>query len=71
MIENLCLIKLQVNMFSCCQCVMFQVRVTVFPERKSAQYGGLPWWVILVAILLGLLLLGLLVFLLWKVGSHD
>uniref|UniRef100_A0A673LD48 Integrin alpha-6-like n=1 Tax=Sinocyclocheilus rhinocerous TaxID=307959 RepID=A0A673LD48_9TELE len=44
------------------------VRITVFPERKVAQYGGMPWWVILVAILLGLLLLGLLVFLLWK--SH-
>ncbi|KAG7315921.1 hypothetical protein KOW79_020787 [Hemibagrus wyckioides] len=45
-----------------------QVRVTVFPVRKAAQYGGLPWWIILVAILLGLLLLGLLVFLLWKCG---
>ncbi|XP_056110348.1 integrin alpha-6b isoform X1 [Rhinichthys klamathensis goyatoka] len=45
-----------------------QVRVTVFPERKVAQYGGMPWWVILVAILLGLLLLGLLVFLLYKCG---
>uniref|UniRef100_A0A673LFT3 Integrin alpha-6-like n=1 Tax=Sinocyclocheilus rhinocerous TaxID=307959 RepID=A0A673LFT3_9TELE len=44
------------------------VRITVFPERKVAQYGGMPWWVILVAILLGLLLLGLLVFLLWKCG---
>jgi len=43
----------------------------VFPERKVAQYGGMPWWVILVAILLGLLLLGLLVFLLYKVRSHD
>uniref|UniRef100_A0A8C2I8H9 Integrin, alpha 6b n=1 Tax=Cyprinus carpio TaxID=7962 RepID=A0A8C2I8H9_CYPCA len=45
-----------------------QVRVIVFPERKVAQYGGMPWWVILVAILLGLLMLGLLVFLLWKCG---
>lgn len=44
------------------------VRVTVFPERRAAQYGGMPWWIILVAILLGLLLLGLLVFLLWKCG---
>ncbi|XP_031414622.1 integrin alpha-6-like isoform X2 [Clupea harengus] len=42
--------------------------VTVFPERRVAQYGGLPWWIILVAILLGLLLLGLLIFLLWKCG---
>uniref|UniRef100_A0A8C1YPX7 Integrin, alpha 6b n=1 Tax=Cyprinus carpio TaxID=7962 RepID=A0A8C1YPX7_CYPCA len=45
-----------------------QVRVIVFPERKVPQYGGMPWWVILVAILLGLLMLGLLVFLLWKCG---
>ncbi|XP_056148468.1 integrin alpha-6-like isoform X2 [Lampris incognitus] len=45
-----------------------KVKVTVFPERRAAQYGGLPWWIILVAILLGLLLLGLLVFLLWKCG---
>ncbi|KTF95165.1 hypothetical protein cypCar_00003729 [Cyprinus carpio] len=44
------------------------VRVTVFPEHRVAQYGGMPWWVLLVAILLGLLLLGLLVFLLWKCG---
>ncbi|XP_048091160.1 integrin alpha-6-like isoform X1 [Alosa alosa] len=42
--------------------------VTVFPERRMAQHGGLPWWIILVAILLGLLLLGLLIFLLWKCG---
>ncbi|CAB1326588.1 unnamed protein product [Coregonus sp. 'balchen'] len=48
-----------------------QVRVTVFPERRVAQYGGLPWWIILVAILLGLLLLGLLVFLLWKVRQNG
>ncbi|KAJ8011691.1 hypothetical protein DPEC_G00060870 [Dallia pectoralis] len=45
-----------------------QVRVTVFPERPKAQYGGTPWWPILVAILLGLLLLALLAFLLWKCG---
>uniref|UniRef100_A0A8C2B2V5 Integrin, alpha 6b n=1 Tax=Cyprinus carpio TaxID=7962 RepID=A0A8C2B2V5_CYPCA len=47
---------------------LLNVRVTVFPEHRVAQYGGMPWWVLLVAILLGLLLLGLLVFLLWKCG---
>ncbi|KAK0145035.1 Integrin alpha-6 [Merluccius polli] len=44
------------------------LRVTVFPERQAHQHGGLPWWIILVAILLGLLLLALLIFLLWKCG---
>lgn len=45
-----------------------QVRLTVFPERRAAQYGGVPWWIIVLSILLGLLLLGLLAFLLWKCG---
>ncbi|KAG8510489.1 Integrin alpha-6 [Galemys pyrenaicus] len=45
-----------------------QVRVTVFPSKTTAQYSGVPWWIILVAILAGILVLGLLVFLLWKCG---
>ncbi|KAG5852633.1 integrin alpha-6 isoform X2 [Anguilla rostrata] len=45
-----------------------QVRVTVFPEKSAAQYSGVPWWIILVAILAGILMLALLVFLLWKCG---
>ncbi|XP_035861675.1 integrin alpha-6b [Sander lucioperca] len=45
-----------------------QVRLTVFPERREAQYGGVPWWIIVLSILFGLLLLGLLAFLLWKCG---
>uniref|UniRef100_A0A8D0D9N9 Integrin alpha-2 domain-containing protein n=1 Tax=Sander lucioperca TaxID=283035 RepID=A0A8D0D9N9_SANLU len=44
------------------------VRLTVFPERREAQYGGVPWWIIVLSILFGLLLLGLLAFLLWKCG---
>uniref|UniRef100_A0A8C9TP73 Integrin subunit alpha 6 n=1 Tax=Scleropages formosus TaxID=113540 RepID=A0A8C9TP73_SCLFO len=44
------------------------VRVTVFPEKSVAKYSGMPWWIILVAILAGLLLLALLGFLLWKCG---
>lgn len=45
-----------------------QVRVTVFPAKTVALYKGVPWWIILVAILAGLLMLALLVFLLWKCG---
>ncbi|XP_062434250.1 integrin alpha-6 isoform X2 [Rhea pennata] len=45
-----------------------QVRVTVFPAKMVALYTGVPWWIILVAILAGILMLALLVFLLWKCG---
>ncbi|KAG9329835.1 hypothetical protein JZ751_028944 [Albula glossodonta] len=45
-----------------------KVRVTVFPEKSAAQYSGVPWWIILVAILAGILMLALLVLLLWKVS---
>ncbi|KAM8857390.1 integrin alpha-6 isoform 1-T1 [Synchiropus picturatus] len=44
------------------------VRLTVFPESTVAQYGGVLWWIILVAVLAGIFILGLLVFLLWKCG---
>ncbi|XP_071977822.1 integrin alpha-6 isoform X2 [Engystomops pustulosus] len=46
----------------------YQVRVTVFPEKTQVHYSGVPWWIILVAILAGILMLALLVFLLWKCG---
>lgn len=45
-----------------------QVRVTVFPSKTAAQHSGVPWWIILVAILAGILMLALLVLLLWKCG---
>ncbi|KAM6918919.1 integrin alpha-6-like isoform 2-T2 [Xenentodon cancila] len=45
-----------------------QVRLTVYPERREARYGGVPWWIIVLSILFGLLLLALLAFLLWKCG---
>uniref|UniRef100_A0A674CZJ1 Integrin subunit alpha 6 n=1 Tax=Salmo trutta TaxID=8032 RepID=A0A674CZJ1_SALTR len=48
--------------------VLRNVRVTVFPEKAVAQFGGVPWWIILVAVLAGILMLALLVFLLWKCG---
>ncbi|XP_054888664.1 integrin alpha-6-like isoform X1 [Poeciliopsis prolifica] len=47
------------------------VKLSVFPERRSAQYGGVPWWIIVLSILLGLLLLALLAFLLWKCGFFS
>ncbi|CAL8321768.1 unnamed protein product [Merluccius merluccius] len=48
-----------------------QVRVTVFPEKAVAQYGGVPWWIILVSVLAGILMLALLVLLLWKCGFFN
>uniref|UniRef100_A0AAQ5ZCT6 Integrin alpha-2 domain-containing protein n=1 Tax=Amphiprion ocellaris TaxID=80972 RepID=A0AAQ5ZCT6_AMPOC len=44
------------------------VTVTVSPDSPVAQYLGVPWWIILVAVLAGVLILALLVFLLWKCG---
>ncbi|XP_044072687.1 integrin alpha-6 isoform X2 [Siniperca chuatsi] len=45
-----------------------QVTVAVSPESAVAQHSGVPWWIILVAVLAGILILALLVFLLWKCG---
>lgn len=43
--------------------------MTVFPSKTAAQHSGVPWWIILVAILAGILMLALLVLLLWKVSD--
>ncbi|XP_063044746.1 integrin alpha-6-like [Engraulis encrasicolus] len=48
-----------------------QVTVTVFPERKNLLQRRVPWWVILLSVLLALLLLALLGFILWKVGCFT
>uniref|UniRef100_A0A3B4FH95 Integrin subunit alpha 6 n=1 Tax=Pundamilia nyererei TaxID=303518 RepID=A0A3B4FH95_9CICH len=49
--------------------VFFQVNVNVSPDDEAAKHqGGVPWWIILVAVLIGLLILILLVYLLWKCG---
>ena len=44
----------------------------MFPERSAEKYGGgVPWWIIVLSILFGLMLLALLAFLLWKVWLKD
>ncbi|XP_024142822.1 integrin alpha-6 isoform X2 [Oryzias melastigma] len=43
------------------------VKVDVSPDSDVAQYV-VPWWVILLAVLAGILILALMVFLLWKCG---
>ncbi|CAL8340074.1 unnamed protein product [Merluccius merluccius] len=45
-----------------------QATVTVYPEPGLADHYQIPWWIILIAILAGVLLLLLLVAGLWKCG---
>ncbi|KAM8867485.1 integrin alpha-7 isoform 1-T1 [Synchiropus picturatus] len=45
-----------------------QVPVMIYPEPGLVDQYYIPWWIILIAILAGILLLTLLVFLLWKCG---
>ncbi|XP_039603290.1 integrin alpha-7 isoform X1 [Polypterus senegalus] len=45
-----------------------RVAVMVHPEHAISDYEGIPWWIILIAILAGILVLALLVCLLWKCG---
>uniref|UniRef100_A0A672Y752 Integrin subunit alpha 7 n=1 Tax=Sphaeramia orbicularis TaxID=375764 RepID=A0A672Y752_9TELE len=44
------------------------VPVMIYPEPGLADQYWIPWWIILIAILAGILLLTLLVCLLWKCG---
>ncbi|NXL94603.1 ITA7 protein, partial [Alectura lathami] len=43
-----------------------QIPVTIYLDPGVAVAGGVPWWVILLAVLAGILVLALLVFILWK-----
>lgn len=44
-----------------------QVPVMIYPEPGLADQYLIPWWIILIAVLAGILLLTLLVCILWKV----
>ncbi|XP_023651158.1 integrin alpha-7 isoform X1 [Paramormyrops kingsleyae] len=45
-----------------------QVLVLVYPEHGHADQYWIPWWIILIAVLAGILVLALLVCILWKLG---
>ncbi|XP_058022932.1 integrin alpha-7 isoform X4 [Ahaetulla prasina] len=45
-----------------------QIPVTVYLDPVVALTRGVPWWIILIAVLAGILVLGLLVSILWKLG---
>ncbi|XP_053868548.1 integrin alpha-7 isoform X3 [Malaclemys terrapin pileata] len=45
-----------------------QIPVTIYLDPSAAVPRGVPWWIILIAVLAGVLVLGLLVSVLWKVG---
>ncbi|KAM4582392.1 integrin alpha-7 isoform 1-T1 [Fundulus diaphanus] len=45
-----------------------QIPVMIYPELGLADQYWIPWWIILIAILAGILLLTLLVCILWKCG---
>uniref|UniRef100_A0A3B3ZNW2 Uncharacterized protein n=1 Tax=Periophthalmus magnuspinnatus TaxID=409849 RepID=A0A3B3ZNW2_9GOBI len=44
------------------------VPVMIYPEPGLSDQDGIPWWIILIAVLAGILLLTLLVCILWKCG---
>uniref|UniRef100_A0A8C4W4A9 Integrin subunit alpha 7 n=1 Tax=Gopherus evgoodei TaxID=1825980 RepID=A0A8C4W4A9_9SAUR len=45
-----------------------QIPVTIYLDPSAVVARGVPWWIILIAVLAGVLVLGLLVSILWKVG---
>ncbi|KAL7863552.1 hypothetical protein SRHO_G00125360 [Serrasalmus rhombeus] len=47
------------------------VRLTVFPEKKPTFLSRVPWWVILLSVVLALLLLALLIYILSKLGCFT
>ncbi|XP_039370587.1 integrin alpha-7 isoform X7 [Mauremys reevesii] len=48
-----------------------QIPVTVYLDPSAVVARGVPWWIILTAVLAGVLVLGLLVSVLWKCGFFQ
>ncbi|NXN09544.1 ITA7 protein, partial [Indicator maculatus] len=45
-----------------------QMPISIYLDPGAAVAGGVPWWVVPLAVLAGILLLALLVLILWKLG---
>ncbi|KAI2659553.1 Integrin alpha-7 [Labeo rohita] len=45
-----------------------EVSVMIYPEHGLSDQHSIPWWIILIAVLAGIIVLALLVCLLWKCG---
>ncbi|XP_067385956.1 integrin alpha-7 isoform X4 [Emydura macquarii macquarii] len=48
-----------------------QIPVTIYLDPSAVVARGIPWWIILIAVLAGILVLGLLVSVLWKCGFFQ
>ncbi|XP_072265182.1 integrin alpha-7 isoform X2 [Pyxicephalus adspersus] len=48
--------------------ISYKISVMLYSDLDIVAHGGVPWWIILIAILAGILLLLLLVSILWKCG---
>ncbi|XP_043388492.1 integrin alpha-7 isoform X9 [Chelonia mydas] len=48
-----------------------QIPVTIYLDPSAVVARGVPWWIILIAVLAGVLVLGLLVSILWKCGFFQ
>uniref|UniRef100_A0A8C1X444 Integrin subunit alpha 7 n=1 Tax=Cyprinus carpio TaxID=7962 RepID=A0A8C1X444_CYPCA len=48
-----------------------QVSVMIYPEHGLSDQHSIPWWIILIAVLAGIIVLALLVCLLWKCGFFQ
>ncbi|CAK6964964.1 integrin alpha-6-like [Scomber scombrus] len=48
-----------------------KVKLTVFLERKTKYFTKVAWWIIFLTVIVGLLLLAMLGFLLWKRGCIN
>lgn len=59
--------ELQVTLLRCD--ISPQIPVMIYQEHILSDQYMIPWWIILIAILAGILILALLVYILWKVSS--